>query len=142
MMLAKMFSKEWLWIAVGSAALLMIAVSTAAAQSNVPVQFAVQTGSATAPVRTADYSSDDQARASVQPVWWRGYGWGRPYRAYYYGAPYAYSYYPAPYVSYYSAAPSYAYYSAAPYYSYYPAPYTTYYAPRAYYYGPRWYGRW
>ncbi len=83
-MLAKMLSKEWLWIALGTAALLMFAAGTAAAQSNVPVQFAVQTtaGSADTPVRTAIYSAADQAKVSVQSVRW----WGRPYRAYYYGA--------------------------------------------------------
>ena len=144
-MLAKMLSKEWLWIALGTAALLLFAVGSAAAQSNVPAQFAVQTTSASeqSPVRTAIYSADDQARVKAQQVWWRGWGWGRPYRAYY-GGPY-YTYYSAPYYTYYSAPyttyyanPYTTYYAPAPYVSYYSAPYGYYYYPRRFY-GPRYY---
>lgn len=142
-MLAKMFSKEWLWIAVGATAAWMMAAGIAAAQSKVPVQFAVQTTTASAdsPVRTALYTAGDQQRVKTQPVWWgRRWGWGRPYAAYY-GAPYyAYSY-PAPYYAYRSAPVPYTTYYA-PYTTYYGAPYGYYYPRPAYYYGPRWYYRW
>lgn len=138
-MLAKMFSKEWLWITVGTVAAWMIAVGSAAAQSNVPVHFAVQTnaGSTDTPVRSAIYSAGDQARVNVLPARW---GWRRPYVAYY-GAPaYGYSY-PAPYSTYYSAPVPYTTYYA-PYTTYYSAPYGYYYPRRTYYYGPRGYYRW
>ncbi len=126
-------------IAAAALASWLLSASIAAAGSPVPVQFAVQTSdNAAVPVRTADYSSADQASVTIEPVHW---GWGRPYYAYY-GPSYAYGYAaPAPYVTYYNGpgyvAPYTTYYGPAYYYT----PSYTYY-PRRAFYGPRFYYRW
>lgn len=106
-MFVRQLARPWALIVGALAALfilMLIAARTAAAAEKVPVRTAVQTtiGPADAPVRTADFRSEDRKNVQYQPVWWgRRWAYGpAPYATYYAPAPYAAYYAPAPYVAY------------------------------------------